>query len=121
MAKFIYCSVCGEKSQLHIKAVKNFGVVLRFIDPHTCHEEPIELDLEPQEIPMASTDRKFVEKLNELPNPHGVSTMDLRDRRTADVIKSTAPESILGQIGGLKNAGLTSNPEGDIMKDPEGD
>ena len=113
MAKFVYCSNCGTKSIIIRKAIVGYGRIINLVDPHECLEEPIELDLTPTEIPREASDQKFVQKLNELERP-SVSTMDLRDRRKIEEVKTTAPFSVLEQV---KHA-VGSSPEGDISKEP---
>jgi len=117
MAKFVYCSNCGTKSIINRKAIVGYGRIINLVDPHECLEEPIDLDLTPTEIPREQSDQKFVEKLNELERPKGISTMDLRDRRAIDEVKSTAPFSVLEQV----KHSLGTHPEGDIGMEPESD
>lgn len=103
MAKFIYCSNCGTKLEIKRKALKNFGRIIDLVDPHTCTEEPQELDLTLTPVDLPAGDEKFVQKLNELKPSLGVSTMDLKDRRKAEFVKSTAPASILQNIKSQTN------------------
>lgn len=122
MAKPVYCSECGMKLSVTLKALKGYGRIINLVDPHECAEEPIPLDLTPDEVPVEDYkgDRKFVQNLNELPATHTVargqvSTADLADRRPPDQIKSTAPASIIEQMRQQVN----TNPEGDINKEPD--
>lgn len=124
MAKPIYCSECGMKLTVTLKALKNYGRIIGVVDPHECAKEPVPLDLTPEEVPTENYtgDRKFVKNLNELPQGHTVargqvSTADLRDRRPPDQVISTAPQSIIEQ---MKHS-INSSPEGDINIEPEGD
>ena len=114
MAKFIYCSKCGLKSNVLRKAIVGYGRIINLVDPHECLEDPLELDLTPTEIPREFEDRQFVEKLNNLDRPGEISTLDLRDRRATPDIKTTAPISVLDQV----KHSTGSSPEGDISKDP---
>jgi len=117
MAKIVLCSECGTRLSIIPKAIKDYGVIVHLVPPHECPDEPIDLDLQPQEIPRAKG--KFVENLNNLRPPlnPSISTMDLRDRRTEkSEVKTTAPASILEHI----KSGLTSSPEGNIDQEPEG-
>ena len=121
MTKFIYCSVCGTKTQVILKALKGYGRIIGLVTPHECLDEPVELDLTPSEVPTAGgeVNQKFVEKLNQLkPGTIGsVSTADLRDRRVEESVKSTAPSS----VADLLKTAQSSIPEGDIRNEPEGD
>lgn len=114
MAKFIYCSQCGLKSNVTRKAIAGYGRIIDLVDPHVCAEVPADLDLTPTEIPREAGDRKFVKNLNGLDKPGEVSTFDLRDRRQESDVKTTAPISVLDH---LKTAG-GSHPEGDINQEP---
>lgn len=116
MAKIVYCSNCGQRLEVTRKALKGYGRIIELIPPHECSEEPQELDLTPIEIPK-KVGGKFVQNLNELrpANLGSVSTMDLRDRRATQDVKSTAPASLLTQV---KNLG-PSIPERELSE-PEG-
>jgi len=121
MAKFVYCSECGTKSQVIRKAIKAYGTIINIVTPHVCPDEPLELDLTPQEVPTVEghINQQFVQKLNELePTTLGaVSTADLRDRRPSDQVKSSAPASLKDLVKTMDN----TVPEGDISSEPEGD
>lgn len=116
MAKVVYCAQCGQRSEITRKAVKGYGIV-DIIEPHICHEEPIPLDLEPIEIPTKKADGEFVRNLDNLrpANIGSVSTMDLKDRRPSQDVKSSAPISLLDQFKQLN----PSMPEGELGE-PEG-
>lgn len=114
MAKFVYCSQCGLKSNVGRKAIPGYGRIIDLVDPHVCLEVPADLDLTPTEIPHETGDREFVSKLNKLEKPGGVSTLDLRDRRLGTDVKTTAPISVLDNLKSLGN----SIPEGDINVEP---
>lgn len=122
MSKFIYCSNCGAKLQRYRKAVKGLGKIIDIIDPHVCTEEPMPLDFAQTEVVEyeESPQGKFVEKLNDLKATGvlgQVSTMDLRDRRVEQDIKTTAPGTVLDQIKNMTN----SAPEHDLEDPMEGD
>lgn len=117
MPKFVYCSECGTKLKVTRKAIKNYGRIIDLIDSHECPEEPLELDLTPTEIPtlegQEEPERKFVQKINDLSHKtiHGaVSTMDLRDRRAEEDVKSTAPSSLIDNIKSLTNTTPAKDP-----------
>lgn len=114
MAKFIYCSQCGLKSNVVRKAIAGYGRIIDLVDPHVCLEEPANLDLTPTEVPRETGNREFVKNLNGLEKPGEVSTFDLRDRRVETDVKSTAPISVLDHV---KTSG-SSHPEGDINVEP---
>lgn len=113
MPKIVYCSECGLGSTIIRKAMPKFGRIIDLIEPHTCLKEPIQPDLTVNPVPMYVQEAKgkFVQILNDLQptslDPIGVlgsvSTDDLADRRGVDVVKSTAPKSILTGIGSLNN------------------
>lgn len=122
MSKFVYCSNCGAKLQRYRKAVKGLGKIIDIVDPHVCTEEPQEFNLDPVEQVEyeESPQGKFVEKLNDLKATGvlgQVSTMDLRDRRVEQDIKTTAPGTVLDQIKNMTN----SAPEHDLEDPMEGD
>lgn len=118
MAKPIYCSECGTKLNVTLKALKGYGRIIGVVDPHICPDEPVELDLTPQENPSEyGGERQFVQNLNDLTSRGAVSTADLRDRREPAFVKSSAPLSILDQV---KRA-VNTHPEGDIGNEPEGE
>jgi len=120
VAKPVYCSECGMKLSVTLKALKSYGRIISLVDPHVCADEPIPLDLTMEENPSDyGGERQFVQKLNDLPDPvlrGAVSTADLRDRRPPDQVKTTAPVNIIQQMKSM----IGTHPEGDISKDPEG-
>ena len=114
--KIAYCSNCGMRLNIMRKALPKFGTIIDVIEYHECSDEMQELDLTPVNIPQFTPTegkKKFVEKLNDL-KPHGlvgsVSTMDLRDRRVEQFVKSSAPPTVLDQIKSM----TPSTPEGDL-------
>jgi len=113
MPKFVYCSVCGTKTEVTRKALKNYGRIVELIDPHKCLDEPIEFDLSPNEVPSYTTEseKKFVKKLNGLSNPEGkaLPTEGIRDRRFEDV-KLTAPQNLIENLKGLGNVEPENSP-----------
>ena len=113
MTKVVYCSNCGQRLEITRKALKGYGRIIELIPPHTCSEEPQDLDLTPVEIPTKS-EGKFVQNLDNL-RPSAVSTADLRDRRPSQDVKTSAPASLLDQVKNLS----PSNPEFDLGE-PEG-
>lgn len=122
MAKFVYCSECGMKIAIARKSMPNYGRIIDLINPHTCLDEPAELDLGPETEVVAfdqeEGEKKFVKKLNELKStPGAVSTMDLRDRRQESDIKSSAPASLTENIQSMQNTA----PAHELEKEPEGE
>lgn len=118
MSQPVYCSNCGKRLNVLLKAMPKYGTIVRLVEYHECTPEPMELDLTPVDVPVFKPTEgkdKFVKKLNDLnpsPNIGGISTEHLRDRRF-DVeekkvkgaeIKSTAPESLLNQLKSLENS-----------------
>ena len=121
MGKIFYCSNCGLRLSVYRKAMPKYGRILELVTPHECSEEPIEFDMSPLDSPLpmpGEKDNKFVKKLNELspPSLHPASVnFDLRDRRPADQVKSSAPESLLTHLKGM----LPTSPAHDISNEPE--
>jgi len=128
----LYCSECGMTLKVHRKAIKGLGRIVEIVEPHICLDEPIQPDfsIDPAPPYVKEPKGKFVQILNELkpgpgvwpepalhgasegfqpPFPKMVGTDDLRDRRTIDYDKSTAPLSILRNIGSMSNALPTNN------------
>jgi len=102
-----YCSQCGKHLTTFRKALPTYGTVIDLIDPHECSEEPVEFDLTPLSVPAFNpekSDKKFVQKLNELtPKTLGqINKEILRDRR--DEVPSSAPSTVLGIIKSLQNS-----------------
>lgn len=113
------CGNCGQSLNVKPTAIPGAGKIVNIVDYHECLEEPLPLDIEPVEIPTISVEKQgFTETIRSL-NPSAVqgsvSTLELRDRRAPEQIKSTAPDSLLGQMNSFGN----SNPKGDISKEPE--
>jgi len=118
MSKLTYCSNCGLRLSVYIKALPNYGRIVNLIPPHECTEEPVEFDLTPLDVPRFQPDEKnnkFVKKLNELASKLPNTDSDLRDRRPSDQVKSTAPESLLDNIKDMPN----TTPANDISEEPE--
>lgn len=104
MAKSIHCSECGIKLTVFKKAIKGYGRIISLIAPHTCLEEPIEIDLKLTNIPaIGGVDGKFVQKLNEL-NPSQVNKIELCDKRKGPEIKTLAPATLLDQMSHMQNS-----------------
>lgn len=104
MSKLTYCSNCGFRLTIHKKALPKYGRIVDLIEPHECSEEPHEFDLAPTNVPTYQPEEKnnkFVKKLNGLSPPSSEFTnfpaidINFKDRRPADQVKSTAPESLL--------------------------
>jgi len=89
------------------------------IPPHECPEEPLDIDSLPIDVPafMKKEEKgKFEEKLDGLSPPPGmVGTGELRDRRAEEVVKSSAPPSVLDQMSSFNN----TSPANDISEEPE--
>lgn len=107
MSKIYYCAKCGTQLTVTRKALPGRGWIVELVEYHKCSTKVKDFDLEPLNVPTFdpdSEDRKFVKKLNDLPRPFdGVSTMDLRDRRLPDQVKSSAPPTVLDQMKHLTN------------------
>jgi hypothetical protein len=131
MSNFVYCSDCGTKLTITRKAMPKFGRIIDIINPHVCLDTPIEPDLTPLPSPIQYTgDKKFVQKLNELQPLSRFAELDekgLGDRRFSILpkgvevesdIKSTAPSSLLKNMGRLPNITPTHNlTEADMFKE----
>ena len=115
--KVVYCSECGTKLNITRKALKGYCTIIDLIPPHECPEEPIDLDLTPQEVPVDTRagEGKFVKNLNDLSLRPSVSTLDLRDRRKEVDIKSSAPSSVIQQMKQMQN----STPAKDLIDIPK--
>jgi len=103
-----------------------YATIIDLVEYHECSDEPVEIDLTPADaclsIPTGEHD-KFVQKLNDLkhvgidsaqPVAEGLNSIELKDRRKDEHVKSAAPESLLNQIKSLQN----STPAHDIAEDP---
>ena len=124
MSKLFYCSNCGLRLKVYRKALPKYGRILELVTPHECSEEPVEFDLTPLDMPLSvpeDKDNKFVKKLNKLsPRDYSKPPLSfddpiLRDRRPADQVKSSAPESLKNY---MKNM-LPTTPANDISNEPE--
>ena len=90
------------------------------VEPHECTEEPQELDLTPVQVPAFEPDPegKFVQNLNNLYKPKEEGSLlnqELRDKRSDDQVKSSAPPSVLDTLKTMRN----STPEKDPRDEPE--
>lgn len=105
--KVVYCSNCGTRLNVVRKALPRYGTVINIVEHHVCHDEPIELDLSPVDIPMfnAGGKNEFVQSLNDLnPSTKTQPLTEPTDRRDKADIKTTAPESVLGMIQSMENS-----------------
>jgi hypothetical protein len=113
----IFCSKCNTQILVTLRALKQFGVVIGTVDPHTCPEVPLELPFQSVSVPTFGSE-KSVQNLNK-PHP-SIDTSTLGDRRSAEHIKpmdSTAPFTLLQQMRDLHN----STPANDPGKEPPND
>ena len=120
----IYCSKCGLKLNLTRKAYPKHGIVVDLVDPHECLEIPIE----PEVLAKSPRFEVFGEEPARLPykgrfDPRGISSgpkpgmLDsegLKDRRFEVNEKSTAPVSLLKNMGTMRNA----TPENPLVDEP---
>jgi len=103
--KVVYCANCGTKLSISRKALPKYGKIIDVVEYHTCPDEPIPLDLTPNEVPPfveMKEKNKFVQNLNDLKSQSilgSIGTNALRDRREETPIKSSAPASIIDSIG----------------------
>lgn len=128
MSKIVYCSNCGVPVTIIRKAMPKFGRIIDLIEPHVCLDEPIQPDLTANPAPayVQEAKGKFVQILNELQPGPGVwpqggvpegstgapgmmGTGDLRDRRSNEFTKSSAPRSILSGLGQMENTSPAHN------------
>lgn len=107
MSKVVYCANCGLRLSIIRKAVKSAGVVIDMVEQHECLEVPVEPDLKLIDIPIFEPPKakgKFATRVEELsPSPHfpipsELDEKDLRDRRPAKDVKSSAPQAIIDQV-----------------------
>lgn len=98
--KVIYCSKCNKQLIITTIALKQYGKVIQTIEPHECVSPPLEFDFQKVTIPTPGSD--IGQKSTKLSFPSGSDTLTLRDQRSPEVVKSTAPQSILEQIEDLK-------------------
>lgn len=99
-----YCANCGTRLSIARKALPAYGKIIHIVEFHECSEEPIELDLTPVELPEFKTVEgkdRFIRHIDELIKPLPVNP-ELRDRRSAENVKTTAPMSVLDEIEALK-------------------
>lgn len=109
--KTVYCENCGMRLNLTRKAMPKFGRIINLVEHHECSEEVQEFDLTPIDVPISrileddENRDKFVQKLNGLSKTTvgAVSTADLRDRRPSEQVKSTAPVTLVDQVGSLQH------------------
>lgn len=111
--KVVYCSNCGTKLHVTRKALKKYAKIIDVVEYHECPAEPVELDLEPVDVPLfMSTEGKdkFVKKMNDLSPTSmlgALGTNALRDRRFEEPSPkkegrtSSAPQSVLDQLDSL--------------------
>ena len=113
----IFCSKCNTQVLVTLRALKQFGVIIGTINPHTCPEVPLELPFQAVNMPtfvMEKSDQKSI-KLRP-----SIGTDTLGDRRSAEHIKpsdSTAPFTLLRQMRDLHN----TTPANDPGKEPSND
>jgi hypothetical protein len=113
----IFCSKCNTQLIINLKALKQFGVVIGTVDPHTCPDIPLELPFQSVTVPIFDG-KKSVQKLDKQRPSIGTDT--LGDRRSAEHIKqsdSTAPFTLLQQMRDMHN----STPANDPEKEPPND
>lgn len=98
--KVVYCAKCGTKLPVMRKALVKYHTIVDIVPSHDCLDTPIEFDLTPISVPIFVTG-KFVEKLNELNPPKplmSINEEELRDRRPAEHVKSSAPTTLLDSM-----------------------
>lgn len=108
--KIVYCSQCGIPLKLSRTAFR--GHILTMVPPHNC-QDVREPDFESLEIPPTEVqkDDEFVQKLDNLrPSPPPIA--DLRDRRSADIVKSTAPDGLLDSFKSIQHSTPATQMEG---------
>jgi hypothetical protein len=101
MSKLVFCGNCGKRLTITRKALPKIGRIIDIVEYHECYDEPVELDLEPLDVPIPAKHiegkEKFVQKLNDLSSPPS-NDYNLKDRRPQDQVKSTAPPSLINQL-----------------------
>ncbi len=121
--RYVYCANCGTRLSIMRKAMPKYGKIIDIVEYHECPDEPIEINLEPVDIPnfIETKDKnKFVQQLNDLQPPSILSSIgsDLKDKRKTENVKgpnlSSAPTGLSDLIDSMQN----SIPEGDIGKEP---
>ena len=138
--RYIYCAQCGEKLEIHRKAVPSKGKVYDIIRPHNCDEAALEdmseevikkiaeneMKMVPPKLEQMFNSFKFVKKLNSFdqkleiePHTAEAETGDKRSKEhlRKEIVTSMAPSNLLKNIKNLP----TSQPESDINVEPKGD
>lgn len=123
MPKTVYCENCGTRLNLTRKAMPKFGRIINLVKHHECSEEVQEFDLTPIDVPISRVLEddekrdKFVQKLNGLSKATvgAINTADLRDRRPSEQVKSTAPVTLVNQVGNLQH----TTPAHDVEEEPK--
>jgi hypothetical protein len=106
MSHFVFCSECGTKLNIYRRALPKYNTIIELVPSHICSEEPVEIDLTINPIPLESIKPvgKFASKLHKLQPPpkslpDGIAIpTEPGDRRPKDVVKSIAPQGILDAI-----------------------
>lgn len=120
--KVVYCANCGTKLAISRKALPKYGKIIDIVEYHVCPDEPIPLDLTPNEVPPfveVKEKNKFVQNLNDLKSQSilgTIGTNSLRDRREEAPVKSLAPSAILDSINNSLHTPLAHDLE-DIDND----
>ena len=105
--KLFYCSKCGTRLIVTRRALPKWNRIVDIVSYHTCPEELVELDLTPEPFTtnyiQQPGDNEFVQKLNSLapPSAMGPGFDQLKDRRTPEQVKNTAPRGVLDLIKDL--------------------
>jgi len=113
----IFCSKCNTQILVTLHALKQFGVIIGTIDPHTCPEVPLELPFQAVTIPIFGSEKSDQKSIKLRPS---IGTDTLSDRRNAEHTKpsdSTAPFTLLQQMRDLHN----TTPANDPGKEPSND
>jgi len=110
--KTVYCSKCGTKLPVILKALPKYGTVINLVKPHRCTKEPIPLDLTPISIPTFNTEvtGEFVQQLNDLNPPPIVKEIEPGDKRDKADIKTTAPPTVLDMLESMENSTPDKEP-----------
>lgn len=117
MARHNFCSKCGMKLSLRLKALPHKNLVVQLVDPHECLESDEFLsnitDSDSSAIPMAD------KPITEDQEPDPLSTFfngsgEPGDKRKEDQLrKTTAPKGLISTFDNLTN----SVPVADIGED----
>jgi len=108
--KTVYCANCGMQLKITRKALPSHSRIIDIVEWHECLKEPLDLDLEPLDVPRPSRVKeegkdKFVQKMNDLPVPKLLNIdVGVKDRRPKDQVKSTAPVSVFDNILSMNNS-----------------